>query len=98
MYGGREQQQIIRISRQLRQNQTQDIILRYVNQLCDRMPSPMGKSAVDCKSLSSMPKVFELAPEEYILKVLKVLKFSASAALLLWTFLILVIYENNNLI
>ncbi|KAK8989383.1 hypothetical protein V6N11_063829 [Hibiscus sabdariffa] len=43
---------IVWMQNQLRQNQTQDIILRYVNQLCDRMPSPMGESAVDCKSLS----------------------------------------------
>ncbi|KAK8607817.1 hypothetical protein V6N13_023267 [Hibiscus sabdariffa] len=68
---------VVWMQNQLRQNQTQDIILRYVNQLCDRMPSPMGESAVDCKSLASMPtvsftigdKVFELGPEEYILKV-----------------------------
>ncbi|KAK8618284.1 hypothetical protein V6N13_132280 [Hibiscus sabdariffa] len=68
---------VVWMQNQLRQNQTQDIILRYVNQLCDRMPSPMGESAVDCKSLSSMPtvsftignKVFKLGPEEYILKV-----------------------------
>ncbi|KAL4291577.1 hypothetical protein GQ457_14G011020 [Hibiscus cannabinus] len=68
---------VVWMQNQLRQNQTQDIILRYVNQLCNRMPSPMGESAVDCKSLSSMPtvsftigdKVFELGPEEYILKV-----------------------------
>lgn len=41
-------------------------------QLCDRIPSPMGESAVDCNSLSSMPrvsftiggKVFDLAPEQ----------------------------------
>lgn len=41
-------------------------------QLCDKLPSPMGESAVDCGSLSSMPsisftiggKVFDLAPEQ----------------------------------
>ena len=41
-------------------------------QLCDKMPSPMGESAVDCGDLSSMPTVsfsiggrtFDLAPEE----------------------------------
>ncbi|XVF27918.1 hypothetical protein REPUB_Repub14bG0150900 [Reevesia pubescens] len=68
---------VVWMQNQLRQNQTQDVILNYVNQLCDRMPSPMGESAVDCGSLSSMTpvsftiggKVFELAPEEYILKV-----------------------------
>ncbi|XP_040967440.1 aspartic proteinase isoform X6 [Gossypium hirsutum] len=46
-------------------------------QLCNHMPSPMGESAVECGSLSSMPtvsftigdKVFDLYPEEYIFKV-----------------------------
>ncbi|KAE8723084.1 Aspartic proteinase A1 [Hibiscus syriacus] len=68
---------VVWMQNQLRHNQTQDTILNYVNQLCDQMPSPLGESAVDCESLSSMPKVsftigdkvFDLAPEEYILKV-----------------------------
>lgn len=41
-------------------------------QLCERLPSPMGESAVDCGSFSSMPTVsftiggrkFDLAPEQ----------------------------------
>ncbi|KAK9268284.1 hypothetical protein L1049_010727 [Liquidambar formosana] len=68
---------VVWMRNQLKQNQTQDRILDYVNELCDRMPSPMGESAVDCASLSSMPsvsftiggKVFDLSPKEYILKV-----------------------------
>ncbi|KAL3519442.1 hypothetical protein ACH5RR_017591 [Cinchona calisaya] len=62
---------------QLKQNQTRESILNYANELCERLPSPMGESAVECGSISSMPtvsftigsKVFELSPEEYILKV-----------------------------
>uniref|UniRef100_A0A0E0C5N4 Peptidase A1 domain-containing protein n=1 Tax=Oryza meridionalis TaxID=40149 RepID=A0A0E0C5N4_9ORYZ len=62
---------------QLAQNQTQDLVLQYINQLCDRLPSPMGESSVDCSSLASMPdiaftiggKKFVLKPEQYILKV-----------------------------
>ncbi|KAJ6737842.1 BETA-SITE APP-CLEAVING ENZYME ISOFORM A-RELATED [Salix koriyanagi] len=62
---------------QLKQNQTQDRILDHANQLCERMPNLMGESTVDCGSVPSMPMVsftiggkeFELAPEEYILKV-----------------------------
>ncbi|XWS18177.1 hypothetical protein CRYUN_Cryun32bG0020200 [Craigia yunnanensis] len=65
--------EVMWMQNQLRQNQTQDLILNYVNE----MPSSVGESAVDCGSLSSMPtvsftidgKVFALAPEEYILKV-----------------------------
>ncbi|GAV73214.1 Asp domain-containing protein/SapB_2 domain-containing protein/SapB_1 domain-containing protein [Cephalotus follicularis] len=68
---------VVWMQNQLKQNVTQDRILDYVNELCDRMPSPMGESAVDCKSISSMPtvsftiggKVFDLSPKEYILKV-----------------------------
>ncbi|KAF7840608.1 aspartic proteinase-like [Senna tora] len=68
---------VVWMQNQLRQNQTQDRILNYINELCDKMPSPMGQSAVDCGSISSMPpvsftigdKIFELAPEDYILKV-----------------------------
>ncbi|KAK6265010.1 hypothetical protein SCA6_020444 [Theobroma cacao] len=68
---------VVWMQNQVRQNQTQDRILSYVNELCDRVPNPMGESAVDCGSLSSMPtisftiggKVFDLTPEEYILKV-----------------------------
>lgn len=41
-------------------------------QLCDRLPSPMGESAVDCSRLSSLPtvsftiggKMFDLTPEQ----------------------------------
>jgi len=41
-------------------------------QLCDKLPSPMGQSSVDCGKLSSMPivsftvggKVFDLSPKE----------------------------------
>ncbi|KAL6845334.1 hypothetical protein ACP4OV_024829 [Aristida adscensionis] len=62
---------------QLAQNQTQDLVLQYVNQLCDRLPSPMGQSSVDCSKRASMPDVaftiggtkFVLKPEQYILKV-----------------------------
>ncbi|OVA09776.1 Peptidase A1 [Macleaya cordata] len=68
---------VVWMQNQLRQNQTQERILNYVNELCERLPSPMGESAVDCTGLDSMPnvaftiggKVFELTPDQYILKV-----------------------------
>lgn len=48
------------------------LLLLIIRQLCDRIPSPMGESAVDCSSLSSMPTisftiggtVFDLSPKE----------------------------------
>ncbi|EYU33885.1 hypothetical protein ABFS82_08G151200 [Erythranthe guttata] len=68
---------VVWMQNQLKQNKTQDHILNYVNELCEKLPSPMGQSAVDCASISSMPSVsltiggkkFDLAPKEYILKV-----------------------------
>ncbi|XP_021902724.1 aspartic proteinase A1-like [Carica papaya] len=68
---------VVWIQNQLQQNQTKDRIFTYINEICDRLPSPMGESAVDCSSLSSMPNVsftiggkeFALSPSQYILKV-----------------------------
>ena len=68
---------VVWIQNRLKLNQTEDQIIDYVNQLCDRLPSPNGEAAVDCNSLSSMPSVsftiggkkFSLSPEEYVLKV-----------------------------
>ncbi|ERN00700.1 cyprosin [Amborella trichopoda] len=68
---------VVWIQNQLKQNMTQDRIMNYINELCERLPSPMGQSAVDCNKLSSMPnvaftiggKAFELTPQQYILKV-----------------------------
>ncbi|CAI0625952.1 unnamed protein product, partial [Linum tenue] len=68
---------VVWMQNQVMQNQTQERILQYVDELCDRMPNPMGESAVECGSVSSMPtvsftiggKVFDLRPQEYILKV-----------------------------
>ncbi|CAK7350131.1 unnamed protein product [Dovyalis caffra] len=68
---------VVWMQNKLKQNQTQDRILDYVNELCERLPSPMGESSVDCDSLSTMPnvsftiggRVFDLSPEQYVLKV-----------------------------
>jgi len=68
---------VVWMETQIKKNETEDQILNYVNELCERLPSPNGESAVDCSSLSSMPnvsftiggKVFDLAADQYILKV-----------------------------
>ncbi|WP_198359709.1 pepsin-like aspartyl protease, partial [Streptomyces fildesensis] len=68
---------IVWIQTQLKQNKTHEQIVNYVNDLCDRIPSPMGESAVDCGKLGAMPdvsfviggRVFSLTPKQYILKV-----------------------------
>ncbi|KAK8933804.1 Aspartic proteinase oryzasin-1 [Platanthera zijinensis] len=68
---------VIWMQNQIKLNKTQELVLNYVNQLCERLPSPMGESSVDCSALSSMPAVsftiggntFDLTAEQYILKV-----------------------------
>ncbi|KAL0444008.1 UNVERIFIED_CONTAM: Aspartic proteinase A1 [Sesamum latifolium] len=71
------QMAVVWMQNQLRRNVTEEKILDYINELCDRLPSPMGESAVDCSAFSSMPNVsftiggksFDLTPEQYVLKV-----------------------------
>nr|XP_043627569.1 cyprosin-like [Erigeron canadensis] len=68
---------VVWMRNQIKRNQTEDDIINYVDQLCERIPSPMGESAVGCNSLSSLPnisftigaKTFELTPEQYVLKI-----------------------------
>ncbi|MFS7998829.1 putative phytepsin [Helianthus anomalus] len=68
---------VVWVENKLKRNETEEEIINHADQLCDRLPSPMGQSAVDCNSLSSMPivaftigcKTFNLSPQEYILKI-----------------------------
>ncbi|XP_020577498.1 aspartic proteinase oryzasin-1-like [Phalaenopsis equestris] len=68
---------VVWIQNQLKQNQTVDLILNYANQLCERLPSPMGESSVDCNSLPLMAAVsftiggknFDLTVEQYVVKI-----------------------------
>ncbi|MBD4019143.1 hypothetical protein GUI04_08960, partial [Xanthomonas citri pv. citri] len=68
---------VVWVQTQIKKNQTEDSIINYVNELCDKLPSPMGESAVECNSLSSMPNIaftiggntFDLTPEQYVLKI-----------------------------
>lgn len=67
---------VVWMQNQLKQAGTKDKVLEYVNQLCEKLPSPMGESVIDCNSIPSMPnitftiddKAFVLTPEQYILK------------------------------
>ncbi|KAL3848987.1 hypothetical protein ACJIZ3_010869 [Penstemon smallii] len=71
------QMAVVWMQNQVRKNQTEEKILDYINELCNKLPSPMGESAVECNSFSSMPNVsftiggksFDLTPEQYVLKV-----------------------------
>ncbi|KAG5525560.1 hypothetical protein RHGRI_032008 [Rhododendron griersonianum] len=67
---------VVWVRNQLKQQETKERVLDYMNQLCESLPSPMGESTIDCNSLSKMPNVtftigsrdFTLTPEQYILK------------------------------
>ncbi|PSS21635.1 Aspartic proteinase [Actinidia chinensis var. chinensis] len=67
---------VIWIQNQLRREQTKDNIFNYVNQLCEKLPSPMGESVVDCNTMLNLPDVsftigntnFTLTPDQYILR------------------------------
>ncbi|WCJ32959.1 Aspartic proteinase [Euphorbia peplus] len=68
---------VVWMQNQLKKNKTREYVLNYANQVCEKLPSPMGESAVDCATVSNLPyvsftiggKVFDLAPEQYVLKV-----------------------------
>ncbi|KAI3810750.1 hypothetical protein L1987_20372 [Smallanthus sonchifolius] len=70
------QMAVIWMQNQLRQSETKEAVLSYVNKLCESIPSPAGESVIDCNSLSKMPnvsftigeKLYTLTPEQYILK------------------------------
>lgn len=71
------QMAVVWMQNQLAQNETKEQILSYLNQLCERLPSPNGESVVDCDRIPSMPTVtfsigsetFKLTSDQYILKV-----------------------------
>ncbi|KAL5852919.1 hypothetical protein ACOSQ3_008037 [Xanthoceras sorbifolium] len=65
------------VQMQLRQQKTKDNIFKYVNELCEVLPNPMGKSFINCDDIANMPSVsftignesFPLSPEQYTLKI-----------------------------
>ncbi|KAK3188700.1 hypothetical protein Dsin_028261 [Dipteronia sinensis] len=65
------------VQMQLKQQKTKDTIFKYVNELCEVLPNPIGKSFINCDDIATMPSVsftignnlFPLSPEQYILKI-----------------------------
>ncbi|XP_074311743.1 phytepsin-like isoform X2 [Silene latifolia] len=61
---------------QLKQSKTKDVVIHYVNKLCENIPSPNQESVVDCSRVSDLPDVtftiadkhFRLTPDQYIMK------------------------------
>ncbi|XP_039023247.1 aspartic proteinase-like isoform X1 [Hibiscus syriacus] len=62
---------------QLKQQRTKDMVFQHINQLCETLPNPIGKSFVNCDYLELLPditftignKSFPLTPHHYIIKV-----------------------------
>ncbi|KAL9234928.1 hypothetical protein vseg_009740 [Gypsophila vaccaria] len=61
---------------QLKQSKAKDVVINYVNKLCDSIPSPNQESMIDCSLISELPDVtftigdkpFTLTPDQYIMK------------------------------
>ncbi|KAI5671412.1 hypothetical protein M9H77_11776 [Catharanthus roseus] len=68
---------VVWMQKELIRNGTVETIMDYANQLCDKLPSPMGESTVDCSKLPTLPKIsftigdkiFDLTPDQYVLQV-----------------------------
>uniref|UniRef100_A0A2P2KA76 Uncharacterized protein MANES_03G213100 n=1 Tax=Rhizophora mucronata TaxID=61149 RepID=A0A2P2KA76_RHIMU len=62
---------------QLKQHKAKDRIFKYVDELCERLPDPTGKSFINCDDMGTMPDVsfnignkeFPLSPEQYVLRI-----------------------------
>ncbi|XP_041028254.1 aspartic proteinase-like isoform X2 [Juglans microcarpa x Juglans regia] len=62
---------------QLKQQKEQEKVFKYVDELCEMLPNPLGKSFINCDKMAAMPyislrignKSFPLSPEQYTLRV-----------------------------
>ncbi|XP_058722855.1 cyprosin-like isoform X2 [Vicia villosa] len=68
---------VLWIQVQIQQSDAKEKVLKHVDELCERLPNPVGQSFINCSSVSDMPnitfsigsKLFHLSPQQYILKV-----------------------------
>ncbi|KAK7264826.1 hypothetical protein RJT34_32438 [Clitoria ternatea] len=62
---------------QLKQRNTKEKILKYVDELCEKLPNPVGQTFINCNNIAAMPqitfkigdKAFPLSPEQYVLRI-----------------------------
>ncbi|GAU16761.1 hypothetical protein TSUD_200040 [Trifolium subterraneum] len=62
---------------QLKQRNTRERILKYIDELCEKLPNPVGQSFINCDNIPTMPEIifkignrsFPLSPDQYILRV-----------------------------
>ncbi|KAK7328574.1 hypothetical protein VNO77_22686 [Canavalia gladiata] len=68
---------VLWIQVQLKQSNVKEKVLKYVDELCEKLPNPLGQSYINCNTIAAMPhitftigyKSFRLSPEQYILRV-----------------------------
>ncbi|MED6144905.1 hypothetical protein PIB30_019874 [Stylosanthes scabra] len=62
---------------QLKQSNVKEKILKYVDELCEKLPNPEGQVFIDCNNIAAMPHItftignrsFPLSPQQYVLRV-----------------------------
>ncbi|CAK9175774.1 unnamed protein product [Ilex paraguariensis] len=62
---------------ELKKQKTKEKVLKYVDELCEKLPNPGGKSFINCDNIATMPfvsftigdKSFPLSPEQYTIRV-----------------------------
>ncbi|XP_019180056.1 PREDICTED: aspartic proteinase-like isoform X2 [Ipomoea nil] len=62
---------------ELRKQKTKDKVFSYVDELCEKLPNPRGKSFINCDDVFKLPhisvtianKTFPLAPREYVIRI-----------------------------
>ncbi|XP_059636682.1 aspartic proteinase A2-like isoform X2 [Cornus florida] len=62
---------------ELKQQKAKEKVFKFVNELCERVPNPRGRSFINCDKIDTMPyvsftignKSFPLSPEQYIMKI-----------------------------
>ncbi|KAH1209684.1 Aspartic proteinase A1 [Glycine max] len=68
---------VLWIQVQLKQSNVKEKVLKYVDELCEKLPNPPGQSFINCNRIATMPhitftignKSFPLSPEQYVLRV-----------------------------
>ncbi|KAK3008817.1 hypothetical protein RJ639_013663 [Escallonia herrerae] len=65
------------IQAEVKKQKSKENVLKYIDELCERLPNPRGKSFVDCNNVAAMPyisftignKSFPLSPEKYTVRI-----------------------------
>ncbi|XP_062108890.1 aspartic proteinase A2-like [Humulus lupulus] len=64
---------------QLKQQKAKDKVFKFADELCERLPNPLGKPFIDCDKIGVLPdvtftignKTFSLSSKQYVLRVVE---------------------------